>query len=39
MKVTAIGNREGGVGKTSVILGLATGLRSIGKKVLVADLA
>ncbi|WP_223916162.1 AAA family ATPase [Arthrobacter sp. NicSoilC12] len=34
-----MGNRKGGVGKTSVILGLATGLRLIGKKVLVADLA
>lgn len=39
MRVTAIGDRKGGVGKTSVILGLATGLRLIGKKVLVADLA
>ena len=39
MKVAAIGNRKGGVGKTSVILGLATGVRLIGKKVLVADLA
>ena len=39
MRVTAIGNRKGGVGKTSVVLGLATGLRLIGKKVLVADLA
>ncbi|MDI3279607.1 AAA family ATPase, partial [Arthrobacter sp. AL08] len=38
MKVTAIGNRKGGVGKTSVTLGLATGLRLIGKKVLVIDL-
>ena len=39
MKVTAIGNRKGGVGKASVIVGLATGLRVIWKKVLVADLA
>ena len=38
MKVTAIGNRKGGVGKTSVTLGLATGLKLIGKKVLVIDL-
>ena len=38
MKVTAIGNRKGGVGKTSVTLGLATGLRLIGKRVLVIDL-
>ncbi|MBO1269513.1 ParA family protein [Arthrobacter cavernae] len=38
MKVTAVGNRKGGVGKTSVTLGLATGLRLIGKKVLVIDL-
>ncbi|WP_284987826.1 MULTISPECIES: ParA family protein [unclassified Arthrobacter] len=38
MRVTAIGNRKGGVGKTSVTLGLATGLRLIGKRVLVIDL-
>jgi chromosome partitioning protein len=38
VKVTAIGNRKGGVGKTSVTLGLATGLKLIGKKVLVIDL-
>jgi chromosome partitioning protein len=38
VKVTAIGNRKGGVGKTSVTLGLATGLRLIGRKVLVIDL-
>ena len=38
MKVTAIGNRKGGVGKTSVTLGLATALRLIGRRVLVIDL-
>lgn len=38
MKVTAIGNRKGGVGKTSVTLGLATALRLAGKKVLVIDM-
>lgn len=38
MKVTAIGNRKGGVGKTSVTLGLATGLAMLGRKVLVVDL-
>ncbi|MHA7146458.1 ParA family protein [Arthrobacter sp. TmT3-37] len=38
MRVTAIGNRKGGVGKTSVTLGLATGLALLGRKVLVIDL-
>ncbi|SEF13405.1 Cellulose biosynthesis protein BcsQ [Arthrobacter alpinus] len=36
--VTAIGNRKGGVGKTSVTLGLAMGLALIGRRVLVVDL-
>lgn len=38
MKSIAIGNRKGGVGKTSVTLGLATGFALIGRKVLVIDL-
>ena len=36
--VTAIGNRKGGVGKTSVTLGIAMGLSLIGRRVLVVDL-
>lgn len=36
--VTAIGNRKGGVGKTSVTLGLAMGLSLLGRRVLVVDL-
>lgn len=34
----AIGTRKGGTGKTSCTLGLATGLRLLGKSVLVIDL-
>lgn len=37
-KITAIGNRKGGVGKTSVTLGLATALTLLGKRVRVVDL-
>jgi len=37
-KITAIGNRKGGVGKTSVTLGLASGLVSLGQRVCVVDL-
>lgn len=36
--VIAIGNRKGGVGKTSVTLMLGEGLALKGKKVLVVDL-
>ncbi|ALE04798.1 chromosome partitioning protein (plasmid) [Arthrobacter sp. ERGS1:01] len=36
--VTAIGNRKGGVGKTSVTLGLAMGFSLLGRRVLVIDL-
>lgn len=36
--VTAIGNRKGGVGKTSVTLGLANALTLLRKKVLIVDL-
>ena len=36
--VTAIGNRKGGVGKTSVTLGMAMGLSLLGRRVLVVDL-
>ncbi|MDJ0318622.1 ParA family protein [Arthrobacter antibioticus] len=36
--ITAVGNRKGGVGKTSVTLGLAIGLSLLGKRVLVVDL-
>jgi chromosome partitioning protein len=37
-KITAIGNRKGGAGKTSVTLGLATGLTLLGKRVCVVDM-
>lgn len=37
-KITAIGNRKGGVGKTSYTLGIATGLKLLGKRVCVLDL-
>jgi chromosome partitioning protein len=37
-KITAIGNRKGGVGKTSITLGLATALALMGKRVCVVDL-
>lgn len=37
-KITAVGNRKGGVGKTSVTLGLANALTRIGKHVCVVDL-
>ena len=37
-KITAVGNRKGGVGKTSVTLGLANALARIGKRVCVVDL-
>lgn len=36
--ITAIGNRKGGVGKTAEVLGLATGLKLLRKRVLVIDL-
>lgn len=37
-KITGIGNRKGGVGKTSITLGLATGLSLLGKRVCVVDM-
>lgn len=37
-RVTGIGNRKGGVGKTTVTLGLATALALLGRKVLIIDL-
>lgn len=37
-RITSIGNRKGGVGKTSVTLGLATALHLMGKRVCVVDL-
>jgi chromosome partitioning protein len=37
-RITAVGNRKGGVGKTSVTLGLATALTLLNKRVLVVDL-
>jgi chromosome partitioning protein len=36
--ITAVGNRKGGVGKTAEVLGLATGLMLMRRKVLVIDL-
>lgn len=36
--ITAIGNRKGGVGKTSVTRGLVSGLASPGQRVCVVDL-
>lgn len=38
MIITAVGNRKGGVGKTAEVLGLATGLTLMRRKVLVIDL-
>ena len=37
-RITAVGNRKGGVGKTSVTLGLANALTQLGKRVCVVDL-
>ncbi|WP_236553712.1 MULTISPECIES: ParA family protein [Rathayibacter] len=36
--ITAVGNRKGGVGKTAEVLGVATGLMLMRRKVLVIDL-